>query len=412
MTLRANAGHRRPRWIALLATITVGATLISGTVIAASGTDASVVDYSQCANGAPGSTGATDDCVPKGWIFGILNANNSQYREDQVTAQRLILSLPAGGPTSGRTIKIKWLVRKGTHHAYDSLATWDYTQQNADPCQSLSGGTAPTCQTIYAAGPKTEPIPPDGSAVTPVSGGLSSTTSDHQLSGQQLEMYGLGASGDIDSATYGGVVDESGDLYESMTITYHVDGLSTGRTVMLLFGGHLAAGGAPPTSPRGWGTGNGASDINGGPYHIKLVQVDGASIGNRDNQIMSSAILPLALATISTTPSASVTWSATLNDSATITGNSPTGTVTFALYDDGADTCTEPPLFSKTVALTSGSASTTGAAVGTVTGSNVVTSAGTYEWRVSYSGDSNNVASGPTTCGDETEVVTAPSTNP
>jgi hypothetical protein len=33
--------------------------------------------------------------------------------------------------------------------------------------------------------------------------------------------------------------------------------------------------------------------INGGPYHIKLTQVDNSSVGNRDNQIMSGAILPI-----------------------------------------------------------------------------------------------------------------------
>ena len=58
---------------------------------------------------------------------------------------------------------------------------------------------------------------------------------------------------------------------------------------MLLFSGHLAASGGA----RSWGSGNGASDISGGPYHIKLIDVDGAAIGNRDNQIMAGAILPI-----------------------------------------------------------------------------------------------------------------------
>ena len=135
-------------------------------------------------------------------------------------------------------------------------------------------------------------IPDDTAQVSPNTGaGAPSTaTSFHQLDGQQLEMYGLGALGDIDSMVYGGLVDEDGDLYQTAVITYDLGGtLSSARQVMLLFGGHLAAGGGP----RSWGAGNGASDINGGPYHIKLIQVDGAAIGNRDNQIMSSAILPL-----------------------------------------------------------------------------------------------------------------------
>ena len=40
--------------------------------------------------------------------------------------------------------------------------------------------------------------------------------------------------------------------------------------VQLLFGGHLAAS----VGPRGWGNNVGSSFINGGPYHIKLTQVD------------------------------------------------------------------------------------------------------------------------------------------
>ena len=54
----------------------------------------------------------------------------------------------------------------------------------------------------------------------------------------------------------------------------------------LVFGGHLA----PAVGSRGWGAGVGASFINGGPYHIKLVGVDSSSIGNRDNQITAGAL--------------------------------------------------------------------------------------------------------------------------
>ena len=182
----------------------------------------------------------------------------------------------------------------------------------------------------------------------------STATSFHQLDGQQLEMYGLGALGDIDSMVYGGLVDEDGDLYQTAVITYDLDGtLSSARQVMLLFGGHLAAGGGP----RSWGAGNGASDINGGPYHIKLTQVDGAAIGNRDNQIMSSAILPLSV-TVSTTLHQTTAAGADLspaNNGTTLTLTMPadgtgvyvkdyatasdpfaTGTVTFRYYTSEA----------------------------------------------------------------------------
>ena len=56
---------------------------------------------------------------------------------------------------------------------------------------------------------------------------------------------------------------------------------------MLLFGGHLA----PSLGPREWGVGVGSGSISGGPYHIRITAADGGSVGARDNQIMSSAIL-------------------------------------------------------------------------------------------------------------------------
>jgi hypothetical protein len=398
MTLRTSAPRKGPRWAILLITIGFALTLFGGTTIAAPGTEGSVVDYSQCANGKPGTSAPTSDC--DGWIFGILNANNSQYGEDQVTAQRLILSLPAGGSINDRTIKLKWLVRKATTHAYDSLATWDHTQSTADPCQNLNGPVRTRCLADIAT-PATLTIGPDAAEVSPNTGvGAPSTaTSFHQLAAQQLEMYGLGAGGDIDSMVYGGLVDEDGDLYQTATITYDVASLTGARQVMLLFGGHLAAGGGP----RSWGAGNGASDINGGPYHIKLIAVDGASIGNRDNQIMSSAILPLTVTLGTTlhqtdvngadiTPTANNGTTITVDlpangsgvyvkDFATASDSGATGTVAFRYY-------TSLTACQADTTGTGGTAAGGGALANGVAGSSVVqfTSVATYWWRAFLTG--------------------------
>jgi hypothetical protein len=389
---------------------------------AASGTGASVSDYSQCANGAKNATPTNDPTIcNKGMIFGILNANNSQYGEDQVTFQRLILTLPKGGSTSGRTIVLKYLVRKGTHHAYDSLATWDDTIAGtlSNACASLNTPNTTTCTSLFNAGATVKGIPDDPSVVSPdTNGGGGVTTVHMEPAGvqRQLEMYGLGAGGSIDTPTYGGVVDESGDLYETINITYSLDSgvfggtLASNTTVMLLFGGHLAAGGTTAAgSAHGWGGTNGASDISGGPYHIKLINLDSASIGNRDNQITAGAISPFFSPSGSTSPGGSATFSATLTDSLSLTGTngSPTGNVTFTLYGDGTGVCTTA-IFSKVVSISSsGAASTSDTAVGTPTGSNVVTTAGVYEWTVHYDGDGSNAAF-DSTCGHETDTVVAP----
>src|SRR5437870_4463218 len=110
-------------------------TFAFGTLLVGSGeaaSSASVVDYSQCAN----KGAAAGAC--QSWINGTLNGNNSTYSEDQSIPQRLILSIPAGS-TLDQSVEFTYLDRKGTHHAYDSLATWNKTLANADRCQGLSG---------------------------------------------------------------------------------------------------------------------------------------------------------------------------------------------------------------------------------------------------------------------------------
>ena len=106
MTLSTSNPRAKQRWGALMAIVALGIMLMAGGALAASGTDGSVVDYSQCANGKPGTSVPTTDC--DGWIFGILNANNSQYAEDQVTAQRLILDLPNWIEYSRRRPIVPW----------------------------------------------------------------------------------------------------------------------------------------------------------------------------------------------------------------------------------------------------------------------------------------------------------------
>ncbi|HSF61944.1 MAG TPA: hypothetical protein VLA69_09635, partial [Gaiellaceae bacterium] len=250
------------------------AVAISG---AAPGTDASVKEFDQCANGAPPSS-ATD--CPEKWINGILNASNSHYAEDEVTAQRVVLELPKNSPTTGRTVEISFLTRKGGVHAYDSLATWNYTQTSADRCGANLNAA------YCVPGPATTfPIPLDPTPVADNNSPPVGVTQDHQLTGQVFTMYG----GTITAASAYTHDDPGGssDSYAHITLTYSVPSTADATNVMLLFGAHIAAS----TGPRGWGVGVGAGSISGGPYHVRITAADGASVGNRDNQIMSGAIL-------------------------------------------------------------------------------------------------------------------------
>ena len=87
--------------------------------------------------------------------------------------------------------------------------------------------------------------------------------------------------------------------------------------------------------------------------------------------------------TLPTTPSAEGSIGTVLNDTAIVTGGTnPTGSVTFNLWGPDDVDCDGTAVYTQTVGLTAGSATTT---PGYTT-----LAAGTYAWTASYSGDSNN----------------------
>lgn len=259
-----------PVLVALFFNVVLGPLTTAAPVAAADG----VSDYSQCQIGNP-SSGL--DC--ESWINGILNSTHNNFSEDEVVPQRLVIDFD---DTDTHSITLSYMARKtsgNSAHAYDYLATWNHTYVNALRCQDLQaancvGGAADTF-----------PIPSDGGSVTP---GGPQPTSAHELpqAARQFVMYGA----DITSTsaiTHSVDPGEDGSDYGNITINFDVT--DTDGKIMLLFGGHLASG----FGPRGWGAGLGAAGISGGPYHIRVTAMDGASIGNRDNQIMSDAIEPL-----------------------------------------------------------------------------------------------------------------------
>ena len=319
-------GRLAPRLAGVLSLALVAATFALTPAGAASGS-LSVVDFSQCANGAPSPK--PDTGCPRGWINGALQKSNSHYAEDQVVPQRIVATVPGKGT---HTFQISWQDRKGSanSHAYDSLASWDFTQKTADPCAGLSNNSCPAAS---PAQPSTTPIPLDPTPVVPCAPvGCSTKTSDHQLTDQVLTLYGgtlVPFSASSNPYSHSAASSLGTDDYTTLTVTYTTTGAGT---VELLYGGHLA----PTSGPRGWGSPYGSANINGGPYHFKFQTLDGASAGSRDNQIQASAILGPPSFTVS--KSASPTTAApgqlvTYTITVTNTGNSA-GSTTFTEAND------------------------------------------------------------------------------
>jgi hypothetical protein len=415
--------------------IVVGVLVTGGSVLAAKPTVTTVNDYSQCANGKPGASNDPTTCN-QGWINGILNANNSQYHEDQVTPQRLAVNVPAGAPTN-HSIVLKYLARKGQggvgNHAYDSLATWNLTVTGADRCDpALAQGTCPGGTASWHL------IPLDPTVVKD-SLGPGSATSGHEIadagSGCNATTGDCGTTaGPRRMLMFGGVITSisvpthdnasgSGDDWASVTVNYTVD-TSVSRDVELVFGGHLAAS----IGGRGWGTTVGSSFINGGPYHIKLDQLDGTSIGNRDNQITSGAILPqstgvttsltetdssgVAVSGGATGANISVLPGAYAKDTATVLPSDSTGTVAFRYYT-GATLAAAQSTCSADTAFAGGTPAGSGialSATGTADSDNVGPLAtGFYVWRAVFTGTGLSLSSDS---GCTSEAVTVAKVSP
>ena len=108
---------------------------------------------------------------------------------------------------------------------------------------------------------------------------------------------------------------------------------------------------------------------------------------------------PLADTRLDSTVSSPATAGRPVRDTATLSGGEdPTGTITFDVHGPGDPSCSQAPVATSTVAV-SGNGSYRSSP------SFRPTTAGTYRWVDTYSGDENNKPAGPTACGVSSETV-------
>lgn len=349
----------------------VVASTIDGTELAAmSFTDASGVafDLKQCAqNDSQGNT-------PLGlgfcnWIGSSLGSGNSKLYEGIATEQQLIMTnLPSG--QHSLTVGIQ--STKGGKHAYDFLVSdADATTPNTDKpgdstknseqaslldgitlqlnrCGNQLGTQAKAdCNALVngATSSNTVDIPvSDDSYVSQHGNTQDRITAYEALFGNRtVRLYTDGpitvapimTVAHMDGKLSGNPLAagaDTGDSYVWYTITW----TGTGSNAMLVAGADIALG---DNSARGWGLGNGATNISGDPYHFYLIELDGKG-GSLDNQMSGSAVF---------TPPGSITIikDAVPNDAQdfgfTTTG---TGLSPFSLDDDSDNTLSNTRTFS------------------------------------------------------------------
>ncbi|HLO30005.1 MAG TPA: Ig-like domain repeat protein, partial [Anaerolineales bacterium] len=293
-------------------------------------TDLSIGTYDQCSNDT--GTGYTSGDTGCRWINGNLQSSNSHYAEGDATVQRLWLTDLA--PGSSHTIVFDYGTTKGGKHAYDFLTTWNWSESwitDADRCQDITGctGASDTFTNI----PNDPNVPDTFEPNTPGS--------------RQFVMRG----GTLTGAAFAAPIPFTGsyasDSDTRISITFTVSpgsgamcttdnkGVTT-CGVALWFGAHVAA-------QANWGLGLGAGSISGSPYHVSLVQLDGASVGSRDNQMQASAVTVVPNGTIvivkDAVPNSPQDFNFTLTNNSTITQN-------FSLDDDADATLPSSQTFS------------------------------------------------------------------
>lgn len=236
---------------------------------------ASIGTYDQCSNDLGVGYGPPDEGCR--WVNGNLQANNSLYAEGDATVQRVWLTDYAPGTT--HTITFTYGTTKAGKHAYDFLTTWDWSENwitDADRCQDITG-----CLTAVE---NISPVIP----TDPAAGGF-----DVAAGSQYFTIRG-GTISAVSTPTFTGSY--AGDSETSITVTFTV--ASTGSMcvdglcdVAIWFGAHVAR-------TADWNPETGAGSIPGSPYHVALTALDGDSIGQRDNQMQSNAILAVSMANI------------------------------------------------------------------------------------------------------------------
>jgi len=238
---------------------------------------ASVDVFSQCANDdGDGYNGNPGDCD---WTNGNMNAQNSTIFEEDSTVQRLVMS----GLTNGtHIVTLEYQTTKGGKHAYDFLTDYDQSEwwvDRADLCSGPATTAFPSCMIAPSSTSPNlveDPLNSLGTDdtnqnITILNGTISSTTQPILASGSYA----------ADSLTQINVIFEVNTVNCLDKVTKQ--GVTT-CTVLMAWGAHVS-------SQADWGEGQSAVNISGSPYHMKVVALDGASVGNRDNQMAADALV-------------------------------------------------------------------------------------------------------------------------
>jgi hypothetical protein len=429
MTISGWNAKATPKGFAvLLAMMMALSVALVGATIAAAAPPSVAVDLDQCRNGALVTSGTQtfNPCITtgsgaSGWVNGNAGASNAHFAEgESISYRSRLTNLKAADNV---VLIMGYDVIHNGHDAIDYLTDknrWQLPETTVaatpdEPCSGVSGCTTLAPDSLIAIDQPETNLQIDttktlangcqtnGSGATQQP--LTSFNAVATAGQANMELFG----GTDGSFAYVGplpvLTDKNGDQEQQVEVTF----TATRANPVLAWGGHIA-------SRLDWGclgSIRSASGISGSPYHmrIKSATINGipVSLGNQDRSLSASAVVFLQ-STLTTIPTASATYSATVGDSLNVGVSTAGGTADFYLYnnltDCQANTTANAVWTWPGVTVTNG-ATAAADVTHTFTG---LTAAVTYYWYVHYNGDSSSsppVTSGNSVC-TESATFTAP----
>jgi len=276
------------------------------------------------------------------WVKGNLGTANSHYVESHSIPYRAVITDLTPG---SHLLVIEWDTKSKGYHAIDFLSSYQRllphdvfashsTPETILPLAELTGTFSE---------PITFPIPQPGDLGTPVQGQPMLGFSVLPVEERSLTAWNA----TITNAYY--VMEESLQLDQASS-RLAIEFVTTNSTVVMAWGGHIAA-------QYDWGLRQGATEISGSPYHMRLVALDD-SVGNQDrsleaddtpvpppcnivgvSQTCSGSLLTYRLAYPSTAPETTYAWSLA-GDTAGATLVGPTNGASVDVQLDGGGVVT------------------------------------------------------------------------
>jgi hypothetical protein len=246
--------------------------LLAGMLVVAGGANAAnpSATLDQCANGPAASpTG----CNPNTWVNGNLGASKAHYLEgDSVPYRMTFLNLVtfAQAPSLIHHLTIEWDTTKGGKHALDYLTSWNQTVTTANPCAGVSGCTlgSPSAPLAIPSDPQVT-----GAGVSPIAGNFN-------IWGGTLTS--ITATPDAGNANHGYRYSNGTGFAGDKSASIQINFTATVANPVIAWGGHIA-------TRLNWGTGSSAVAIAGSPFHMRLIDLDGAG-GNQDRSLSNDAV--------------------------------------------------------------------------------------------------------------------------